>query len=58
LGEECLNVHHILSLDHAETNIEAWRQDYNDHCPHSALGDLTPTAFAHRHQEIVTAPQR
>jgi len=55
LRDECLNVHQFLSLDHAKRLIEAWRRDYNDHRPDSALGDLTPTAFAHRPQDIVTA---
>ena len=58
LRDECLNVHQFLSLDHAKTIIEAWRRDYNDHRPHSALGDLTPTAFAHRPQDHVTATER
>jgi hypothetical protein len=26
--------------------IEDWRQDYNRHRPHSALGMMTPTAFS------------
>ena len=26
--------------------IEDWRQDYNHHRPHSALGMMTPTAFS------------
>jgi putative transposase len=32
----------------ARTRIEAWRIDYNQNRPHSALGDLTPTEFAGR----------
>jgi len=51
-------VHQFLSLDHAQRLIEAWRPDYNDHRPHYALGDLTPTAYAHRPQDIVTATPR
>jgi putative transposase len=58
LRDECLNVHQFLSLDHAKTIIEAWRRDYNDHRPHSSLGDLTPTEFAHRPQDHVTATER
>ena len=26
--------------------VEDWRQDYNQHRPHSALGMMTPTAFS------------
>ena len=55
LRDECLNVHQFLSLEHAQRLIEAWRVDYNQQRPHSALGDLTPSAFAHRPQDNVTA---
>ena len=58
LRDECLNVHPFLSLDHAKTIIEAWRRDYNDHRPHSSLGDLTPTEFAHRPEHHVTTTER
>ena len=26
--------------------VESWRRHYNDHRPHSALGNLTPREFA------------
>ncbi len=58
LRDECLNVHQFLTLEHAKTIIEAWRRDYNDHRPHSSLGDLTPTEFAHRPQDHLTATER
>jgi putative transposase len=57
LRDECLNAHQFLSLDHAKTLIEAWRCDDNAHRPHSSLGDLTPTEFAHRPQDHVTATE-
>lgn len=44
--QECLNQHWFLSLDDAQEKIEAWRNEYNEVRPHSALGDLTPTFFA------------
>jgi len=44
--QECLNQHWFLSLDDAQEVIEAWRQDYNQHRPHSALEDRTPVEFA------------
>ena len=44
--DECLNEHWFVGLDHARQIIEAWRQDYNQVRPHSALGNQTPAAFA------------
>ena len=44
--QECLNQHWFLSLDDAQDVIEAWREDYNQHRPHSALGDRSPVEFA------------
>jgi putative transposase len=46
LRQECLNASWFLSMGDARTRIEAWRIDYNQNRPHSALGDLTPTEFA------------
>jgi putative transposase len=46
--QECLNQHWFLSLDDAESKIEAWRKDYNERRPHSALGWETPAEFALR----------
>ena len=39
---ECLNENWFLSIDDARQKVEAWRQDYNNHRPHSALGNLAP----------------
>jgi putative transposase len=39
---ECLNENWFLSLDDATENIEAWRVDFNEHRPPSALGNLAP----------------
>jgi hypothetical protein len=33
-------------MDDARKKLECWRQDYNQHRPHSALGYLTPEEFA------------
>jgi putative transposase len=46
--DECLNLNWFVSLADAVTRIEAWRQDYNSHRPHSSLGNLTPEEFARR----------
>jgi putative transposase len=50
LRDECLNVTQFASLEDACTKIEAWRIDYNEHRPHSSLGNLTPSEFSHRSQ--------
>ena len=44
--QECLNQHWFLSLEDAQEVIDAWREDYNWHRPHSALGDRSPIEFA------------
>jgi putative transposase len=38
-------------MDDAKARIEAWRRDYNEHRPHSALGHLTPREYANRGQD-------
>ena len=43
---ECLNENWFLSLEDAKEKIESWRVDYNQHRPHSALGNLAPGEFA------------
>ena len=55
LRDECLNVHQFTSIEDAKTKIEAWRIDYNQRRPHSALGHLTPNEYARRGQEARTA---
>ena len=32
----------LLSLDEARAKCEAWRRDYNEVRPHSAIGNKTP----------------
>jgi hypothetical protein len=44
--QECLNEHWFLSLDDAQDKVEAWRRDYNEERPHSALGNATPEGYA------------
>jgi putative transposase len=46
LRQECLNANWFLSLADARANIAAWRVDYNEKHPHSALQWATPTEFA------------
>ena len=38
--------------------IEDWRQDYNHHRPHSALGMMTPSAFATGYRTYLETLQR
>lgn len=46
LRDEFLNGWQFDSLLEAQVLIEDWRIDYNEHRPHSAHGDLTPSEFA------------
>ena len=48
MRDECLNEHWFLSLGEARETIEAWRRDYNEVRPHSALGNQTPQEFTAR----------
>lgn len=42
---ECLDASWSLSMADAWQRIETWRLDYNEHRPHTALGNLTPREF-------------
>jgi putative transposase len=48
LRQECLNANWFLSLADARAKIAAWRADYNEKRPHSALQWATPAEFARR----------
>ena len=54
LRDECLNVNQFASLADAKERIEAWRTDYNQHRPHSSLGNLTPNEYVREAQEQPT----
>ena len=45
---ECLNAHWFMSLDDAREKCEAWRRDYNEVRPHSAIGNKPPIALIGR----------
>ena len=45
LRGECLNANWFLSLDEAQRKCEAWRRDYNEVRPHSAIGNQVPVAL-------------
>jgi putative transposase len=44
--DECLNLHIFWSLTHAQITIADWKEEYNHHRRHSALGYQTPAAYA------------
>lgn len=46
LRAECLNASWFLSMADARDRIEEWRREYNEDRPHTALGGLTPRAYA------------
>ncbi|MGY4364277.1 putative transposase [Bradyrhizobium sp. LB1.3] len=46
MRDELLNETLFLSLDHARSRMPEWADDYNRQRPHSALGYLTPAAYA------------
>jgi len=51
LRDECLNCEIFRNGREARTIVEAWRQEYNNHRPHSSLSYLTPAEFARRYYE-------
>ena len=48
LRDEFLNETLFTTLAQAWVELEEWRRDYNTERPHSALGNLTPIAYAAR----------
>lgn len=45
LRRECLSQHWFASLAEAQVILETWRQDYNDHRPHTTLGLQPPAVY-------------
>jgi putative transposase len=52
--DECLNDHYFNTLEHARAVIAAWRRDYNEARPHSAIGRIPPAEFAALHRRRST----
>ena len=52
LRDECLNVNWFESLDEAKAIIEAWRVEYNESRPHTALAGQVPGEFARRLKDL------
>jgi putative transposase len=46
MRDELLNETIFFDLDYARTALASWTEQYNQRRPHSALGYLTPAAFA------------
>jgi putative transposase len=46
--DECLNEQWFQSLPQAMDCITEWREDYNEVRPHSSLGRIPPSKFAHK----------
>jgi putative transposase len=53
--DELLAVELFSCLTEAQVLIEDWRHDYNHHRPHSALGMMTPAAFAEGYRTYLEA---
>ena len=48
---ECLNAHWFMCLADAAEKCEAWRRDYNEVRPHSAIGNKPPVTLIERSAE-------
>jgi putative transposase len=47
LRAECLDTHWFKTMTDTQQTVETWRQEYNESRPHRALGEKTPSEFAH-----------
>lgn len=56
--DELLSVELFCCLTEARVLIEDWREDYNGHRPHSALGMMAPTPFTIGYREAHRAATR
>ena len=55
LRDELLNQEEFDSPRHARAHAAAWREDYNEYRPHSALDGLPPNEFTRRCADSVRA---
>jgi putative transposase len=46
MRDECLNEHLFFSMNHVRAIVAGWVGDYNTARPHSAIGYMTPAAYA------------
>ena len=54
LRDEFLNEHWFPSLDDLRRRLDLWRHEYNYIRPHSALGNLTPSAYRKNLEVLAT----
>jgi putative transposase len=52
MRDELLNETLFTSLSHVREVLAIWKEDYNTVRPHSALGNLPPTAYANRSASV------
>lgn len=45
LRDECLNETLFSSLQHAREVLADWRENYNQHRPHSGIGNIPPAEY-------------
>ena len=48
--EDVLDANLLISLGHAQTLIDEWREDYNQYHPHGSLGDASPLDYREAHE--------
>jgi putative transposase len=53
--DELLNEYAFPTIFHARSTIEAWRRDFNERRPHTALGGLTPTEYIEHHSKTTNS---
>jgi putative transposase len=58
LRDECLNLNWFLGIADARQIVEAWRLDYNQARPHTALGGLTPEEYRLEQGTAISAKAR
>lgn len=56
MRDELLNQHWWRSVAEARDAVDAYREDFNEVRPHSALDNKTPSEFARRYTELLTQP--
>jgi putative transposase len=45
LRRKCLSQHWFTDLADAQRALDVWRAEYNNHRPHSSLGNQSPAQF-------------
>lgn len=53
LKHDCLHRYLFDDIPEAQELLDNWRIEYNAHRPHSALGYITPDAFATKHSQKI-----